>query len=90
VLKRGIGIDSIQNLVKRLRVLAEEKDDSYAQYRLAKLYEEGEGVTKNIEISIYWYLKSLSKSNYASYDFAKIAEKYPKLVSKVRGKMQDI
>jgi TPR repeat protein len=85
---RGRGID-FQNFVKRLRALAEKKDDSYAQYRLAKLYEKGEGVARDIETSIYWYLRSLSKSNYASYDFAKIVEKYPKLVSKVRSKMQE-
>ena len=37
---------------------AAEKDDKDAQNNLAVLYENGDGIDKDIDKAIYWYKKS--------------------------------
>lgn len=39
-------------------IKAAEKDESYAMYRIAEMYEEGKGVPVDIECAVFWYKKA--------------------------------
>jgi len=43
--------------------MAPDKEHSMSQNNLATLYENGEGVEKNLEKAVYWYNKSTEKGN---------------------------
>lgn len=47
------------------------KDNKSAQYILAKMYEKGEGVKKDISKAMYWYKKAASQHAYVQKEFAK-------------------
>jgi len=67
------GKDVTESFQRCLKVAADNNDPN-AQFHIAKFYQIGIGVIKNIDIATYWYEKSSRILDIAKYNLAKIIQ----------------
>ncbi|GBB84168.1 hypothetical protein RclHR1_01080024 [Rhizophagus clarus] len=59
----GIGTDISKQMAYELYQMAANLENDLAQYNLALMYENGDGIKKDINQAIYWYKKSAEQEN---------------------------
>jgi len=69
---KGIGTDANKQKAFELYQKAANLENCVAQYNVAKLYEYGKGIEKDISQAIYWYKISAEQGDHYSQDKLKV------------------
>ncbi|GES90997.1 kinase-like domain-containing protein [Rhizophagus clarus] len=68
VYEKGFGTNIDKQKAFELYLMAANLGYEYAQYNLAKMYEDGDWVQKDIDQAIYWYNKSAEQGHQTAQD----------------------